>query len=98
MTLSEQSCPLCARPLGTRRELHHLVPRSYGGRETVTLHAICHRKIHTLLDERELMARYETVPRLRRHPEIRKFVRWLKGKPPDFYKPTWQSRRRKAKP
>ena len=81
-------CPLCGRPLGERVERHHLVPRSRGGRETVDIHPICHRKIHTTLSEREIVDRYATVEALKTHPDIARFVRWLKSKPPDFYKRT----------
>ena len=90
----EDVCALCARPLGTRREKHHLVPRSYGGRETVEVHPICHRKIHAALSEKELHDGYDTVERLRRHPEIAKFIRWVAGKHPDFHKATRRGRRR----
>ncbi len=84
--LCEDICPLCRRPLGDPDlvERHHLVPRSRGGRETVLLHAICHRKIHSLFTEAEIAAGYSSIAALRAHPEIRKFVRWLAGKPADF--------------
>ena len=92
-----ENCPLCGRPLGLRVEKHHLRPRSLGGRETVELHPICHRKIHTTLSDAEVAQRYDSVAALRRQPEIARFVKWLAGKPPDFHKPTATSRRRKAR-
>src|SRR5262245_10132652 len=50
------SCPLCDRPMitGPSLDQHHPVPRSHGGRETVTMHKICHRAIHAMLSEQEL--------------------------------------------
>ena len=63
---------------------HHLVPRTYGGRATVTLHRICHAKIHAALSEQELRDRYHTVASLRAHPEIASFLRWVARKPPEF--------------
>lgn len=81
-------CFLCGRPLGRRVERHHPVPKSQGGRETVPVHPICHRKIHAVFDERTLARRYATAEALRGHPEIAKFVGWLRGKPPDFHKAT----------
>ena len=91
----EPVCALCARPLGTRREKHHLVPRSFGGRQTVDVHPICHRKIHAALSEKELHDAYDTVGRLRRHPEIAKFVRWVRRRHPDFHKSTRGPRHRR---
>lgn len=87
-------CPLCGRPLGRRRERHHLVPRLKGGRETVELHPICHRKIHSLFTEAELARRYATVDALRSDPRIERFVAWLDGKPADFHAATHESRTR----
>ncbi|MDP6705323.1 MAG: HNH endonuclease [Alphaproteobacteria bacterium] len=81
----EELCPLCGRPLGRRREKHHLVPKRYGGREVAVLHPICHRKIHKTLADREIATGYASIEALRTHPEITRFVAWLAGKPPDFY-------------
>lgn len=85
METGTEICPLCARPLGLRRERHHLVPRLKGGRQTVLLHPICHRKIHSLFSEALLARSYATVDALRAHPEIARFIAWLAGKPPDFH-------------
>lgn len=79
-------CPLCGRPMvpGPSVNEHHLVPRTYGGRETVTMHRICHAKIHTVLTEAELRDSYNTVESLRGHPDIAAFIRWVARKPPEF--------------
>ena len=87
-------CALCERPLGRRRERHHLIPRLKGGRETVLVHPICHRKIHARFSEAELARSYSTPEQLRADPEIAKFIKWLEGKPPDFHAPTKRARRR----
>ncbi|TWB45069.1 HNH endonuclease signature motif containing protein [Nitrospirillum pindoramense] len=88
-------CPLCDRPLvpGPSVELHHLVPRSEGGRVTVPLHRVCHRKIHAELTERELAVAYATVAALRAHPAIAAFIRWVANKPPEFTTRTAPRRR-----
>ena len=85
-------CFLCSRPLGSRVQRHHPVPKSRGGRETVPVHPICHRAIHATLTNKELERGYATAEALRAHPEIGKFVEWVSGKEPDFHAPT---RRRK---
>ncbi|MFN3231703.1 MAG: HNH endonuclease [Alphaproteobacteria bacterium] len=85
-------CALCDRPLGQKKERHHLVPRLKGGKKTVLLHPICHRKIHALFTEAQLARSYATVEALQAQPEISTFVKWLDGKPPDFYAPTRRAR------
>ncbi|ACI99461.1 HNH endonuclease signature motif containing protein [Rhodospirillum centenum] len=91
-------CPLCGREMleGPSLEEHHLVPRSLGGRETVTLHRVCHRRIHAEFSERDLRDRYGTIESLRAHPAIAAFIRWVAGRPPEFTKATFkrQGRRR----
>lgn len=87
-------CPLCGRPMerGPSVDLHHLVPRSEGGREVHTIHRVCHRKIHATFTERELATLYSTWDALRAHPDIAAFVKWLRGKPPTFYDGSRKSR------
>jgi len=91
------TCPLCGRALGARIEAHHVVPKSRGGRETVDLHPICHRKIHTLFSEAELERLYPTIEALRAHEDIALFIRWLARKDPDFYVSTFDSRTRRGR-
>jgi hypothetical protein len=79
-------CPLCDRPMiaGSSINKHHLVPKTFSGRETIWLHRVCHNKIHSVFTERELLKTYHTVAQLRAHPEIDRFVSWLKNKDPEF--------------
>ena len=97
MAVEQEACALCGRIFGRRRERHHLVTRSQGGREIVQLHPICHRKIHSTLTERELRDGFDTIARLRAHPDIARFLRWIAGKPPDFHSRTATSRRLAAR-
>ncbi len=55
-----------------------------GGRAAEPMHTVCHRKIHSVLDERTLARDYDTPEKLRAHPEIARFLVWLRGKPPTF--------------
>ena len=86
---------LRARPLGVKREKHHLVPKSFGGRETVAVHPIRHRAIHACLDGKSPRDAHDSIPALRARPEISRFLRWFAGKPPDFHQPTRRSARRR---
>lgn len=78
-------CPLCDRPLGINREKHHIIPKARGGRETVLIHPICHRKIHKVFSNKEL-EHLGTLTALKDHEDIHIFIKWLRGKDPDFYK------------
>lgn len=90
-------CPLCDRPIlpGTPQSLHHLVPRLRGGKggEVVLLHQICHNEIHAVLTETELARSYATIPALRAHPQLARFLAWVRKRPPDFHARTVKKRR-----
>ncbi len=93
-------CPLCKRVLvsGPSIDEHHLVPRSVKKNDdTITIHKICHRKIHSLFTEKELGLVYNTIDKLIEHPEIQKFVRWVSKKHPEYYDSSRESRERKNK-
>ena len=85
-------CPLCGRQIpSSQRDAHHLVPKSRGGRETAWLHRICHRQLHALFSEGELASRYNHVDALLAHPDVLRFVQWVRSKPPDFHERTRKS-------
>jgi hypothetical protein len=92
-------CPLCGRPLipGPSVDAHHLVPRSQGGRATVTMHRVCHSKIHSLFTEQELRDSYDTLDKLRQHPEIAKFIRFVRKKDPEYRGRNATSRRKRRR-
>ena len=93
--MKEQPCPLCGRPLGELNvDRHHLVPKTYKGKEQFLVHKICHRKIHSVFTERELFQAYHSWEALQAHPEIRHFIDWLHNKPPGFYTATARSKRK----
>ncbi|WP_375401913.1 HNH endonuclease [uncultured Sphingomonas sp.] len=87
-----ERCALCGRPLGAKVELHHLVPKSEGGRETAPVHPICHRTIHALVANGDLARDYADVEALRARPDVARFLRWIADKPPDFHAPTRRAR------
>ena len=89
--IEKNICPLCTRQLPGRPSKHHLVPRSLGGREKVLLHRICHRQIHAVFTERELINHYNSIDRLLENELIRKFVKWVRDKPPDLHVKTRNS-------
>lgn len=84
-------CAPCGRPMfaGPSVDEHHLVPASFGGKEKVPMHRICHQKIHATFSEKALAARFHTFfhtfDRLRHHEDMRKFIAWVRKKHPEFH-------------
>jgi hypothetical protein len=96
--MENDTCPICSRPLGTERtEKHHLIPKTFGGRGTEQMHAICHRKIHATFSERELKNYYNTAERILEHEDMKIFVAWVANKSLDFYIVSRDSSSRKSK-
>jgi hypothetical protein len=91
------SCPLCNRTLAEKPSKHHLIPRTFKGRDIVLLHRVCHRQIHATFTERELLNYYHTIERILENGNIRKFVTWIKDKPPDFHVRTRNTSRKREK-
>ena len=84
-------CELCRREVDWVTQ-HHLVPRARkkrgakgkNDRITVRLCKSCHDYIHSVLTATEIWRDYYTIERLLGHEKIRGFVKWLRGKPPEF--------------
>lgn len=90
-------CPLCDRAIPeSQKDAHHLIPKSKGGKKTEFLHRICHKQVHALFTETELAVKFNTAEGLRTHPEMQKFIVWVKNKPNDFYEKTRKSGRLKS--
>lgn len=99
MTEEYKKCPICDRDMipGKSLDDHHLIPRTFKGKEAITLHKICHRKLHSVLTEREMLKYYHTVERLLGHEEIQKFIKWVKKKDPEYYSGSKETKGRKSK-
>ncbi len=87
------ACELCGR-IVQRLTRHHLVPRTrhknkrnkrtFDRREvhrTVGLCSPCHRHVHVTIPNKELEREYNTIEALKDHPDVERFVEWVKGKP-----------------
>ena len=96
--MSDDTCPLCGRILGTVNiDRHHLVPKTFKGKEQFPIHKICHRKIHSAFTEKELMQAFHTWEALRGQEEIQTFVAWVAKKVPGFFSRTASTNRKKRK-
>lgn len=69
---------------GPSVDRHHWVPKSEGGRETDAIHLVCHRMVHRVFGERELATAYADPAAVRDHPEIARFVAWVRKQPPEY--------------
>ncbi len=97
---SLNTCPLCERLMDRDDEdLHHLIPKQKGGAKgpTVALHRFCHTKIHSLFTNAELKKSYSTIAALREHPEMVKFIEWVKDKESGFYMKNSEAKTRKKR-
>lgn len=81
-------CGLCERAVPALTE-HHLIPRSQGRRRgtpvtelpTVMLCSPCHKFLHRTFSNAELAGDYHSLDTLSTHPEVKKFVTWLRKQP-----------------
>lgn len=97
LQVSDETCPLCGRELGSVNiDRHHLVPKTYKGKEQFPIHKICHRKIHSVFTEKELRDHFHTWEALRRNEDIRNFIDWVAKKPPGYYARTATSNKKRS--
>lgn len=89
---AELACWLCERPIASRLQWHHPVPKAKRGRVRVPVHPICHRTIHATFTNAELAKMGDNRAVLLENEAIAKFLRWIAKKPSDFHAPTRQGR------
>lgn len=78
-------CPICKRRIPKAQiDAHHLIPKSKGGKKTEFLHRICHRQIHALFTEGELAKHLNSIEALTTHPDMDRFIAWIRNKPENF--------------
>ena len=100
-TLNDKKCfcPLCDRVItkNSPKSVHHLIPKSKGGKggETVLLHHICHKQIHLIFKEKELAKNLNKIEDLKKHPKLKKFLIWIKKRPPEFLSRTYKLNKNK---
>ena len=77
---SEQPvCQLCLRQ-SQRFTVHHLVPRSRGGKfgPKAKLCPTCHRQLHALFSESTLAKEMDSLERIRVNPEMASYLEWVR--------------------
>ncbi|MEM9420569.1 MAG: hypothetical protein AAGA25_16195 [Planctomycetota bacterium] len=103
---NEESCELCGRS-GLELTRHHLVPKARHNKpRTQRMHPDvnlntyvamlcrpCHAAVHRHLSEQELAEAYHSLEALAGHPEVARFVAWVRRKPADLRVTTRQPKR-----
>lgn len=77
-------CELCKRDVA-HFSSHHLVPKSRNKEpvKLITLCSACHRMIHRIFTNLELEKEYNNLPWIKNHPEVSKFLTWVKKQDPN---------------
>lgn len=88
-------CELCKRDSDSTTK-HHLIPRTLHRNkkakklftrdrmnEKINVCPSCRRQIHALIPEKDMAFQYNTVEALISHPEVAKFLEWIKGRSGD---------------
>ena len=72
-------CELCRRE-AKRYTVHHLVPRSQGGRlgPTTRLCSTCHKQLHALFSGSTLARELHSLELIRANPEMARFLKWAR--------------------
>jgi len=86
-------CWLCGRTCGESVVLHHPVPKSRGGRDTVPMHPICQQTLIAHFTNSELERFGMDVEAILADPAIAKFVDWVAKKDPEFNAPIPKKRK-----
>ena len=90
-------CELCGREVSFLTR-HHLIPRTRHAnkrnkrdfKRSEVKHRIawvcrpCHDHVHALFGEKTLERKFNTLGALAEHPEMKKFLAWIRKKPPEF--------------
>ena len=91
-TSAEQLCQLCGRA-GLELTRHHLIPKARHNKRakskveieelrnlTIDICLSCHCQIHAVLNNKQLEREFNTLEKLRAHPEMAKFIAWISNK------------------
>lgn len=78
-------CPICERIVPDEFiEKHHLVPKARKGRQTAQVCCNCGDMIHKVISNKNLEKQYNTIAKISKHPEIKKWIKWISKRPNKF--------------
>lgn len=58
---------------------------------------VCHKQIHAVFSRKDLKFKFNTIEKIRNTKRIKKFLKWVLTKPPNFDKNIKESQRYKKK-
>ncbi len=83
-----ETCPICERNvLSTKMEIHHILPKSKGGKNenVLRLCATCHDVVHYLIPIEEIV-KYNTADKIKNKESMQKYLAWILTKKGASYK------------
>lgn len=88
-------CVFCGMDVSTRE--HHIIPKSKGGKETVSSCETCESFIHKTWSHNELRDTYNNVKTILNNEKFQKFLKWRRKQSPEivFKSNIGQNRNRK---
>lgn len=75
--MKENICKLCERNILIITE-HHLIPKSYNGREIIEICRDCHKQLHALFDNKTLGEEFNTIELILFNKQFLDYLRWVK--------------------
>ena len=87
----KDECELCGRS-DQYLNFHHLIPRTLHSnkrykkiydKDFMNHHGIwickkdCHKQIHEFISEKEMGMEYNTIDKLKEHPQVSKYLKWI---------------------
>ena len=75
----DKACQLCLRE-SPRLTVHHLIPRSRGGRfgPTAQLCSTCHRQLHAQFSESTLAQGLDSLESIRANAKMAGYLKWVR--------------------
>jgi 5-methylcytosine-specific restriction protein A len=71
-----ERCEICGRTIPT--ETHHLHPQNRKESPTADVCKPCHRQLHAVFTNHELLQEYDTPVAIREADRMRDFVEWIR--------------------
>ncbi len=78
------TCELCEREVEPLT-VHHLIPRQKKGHHgpKINICSACHKQIHTLYDNTRLAQELNSLEKLKKEPQMHKFLSWVSKQNPN---------------
>lgn len=89
-------CPLCKREVEEFTD-HHVIPKSRGGIDLVSVCKDCHKQLHALFDNKTLEEELNTIELLLSNEQFCRYIRWVNKRPAGIIHKAKRSRKTKKR-